>query len=570
MSIMKKKILLSILYLFCTVVFAQKSFEINRKGEIANKEVRDAFMLKNNYEILSAFDTIHRNPLKVVAIVGRNNKLGLINLKGEEITPVIYAGIHLDYIREFLYQSRGDLKTIVVNKKKDNLYGVIDYNGKTIIDCSYKFLSDYTLKGKKIFMAADSSYNFYNFSESGRLLNTKYDADQIDRINRKEKRARIKSESRYKVDKTTSSSDIHITYKKEGKTYSIPKKYGETWGIQHAHYKAFIYNPKTKLRGFYDYKNNKVLLEVKYKEVRHEREANVIITRNENRKFELFDFNGQKILPGEYDHISYKDGFYDVCNGKCAIYNKDLKQLTKFDNYGKRFAYYDYCVFDKEKYGLVSSNRGLVLDSKFDRIDIVKPCEDCEFIFLTRKDEEYNAYNTKGERDTNEDYNQIFPLFYEKLWVNSGKISTKIRNKTHYHLKYFLARQDNKLFILDHALQKIKVPKFDDVKRGSQDQISISYNGKWGVYDLNKEALVIPMEYKRIQSLKRENLFFAAEVDENFYVLFDKEGKIMIPKLKHKPFAIRLDEKGLYEISFFKRGIPSLYFDYAGNSRQQE
>ena len=562
---MKKNILLLIISLTCFGSFAQVTFKLNNKGEIIDKVAREKFMKKNNYELLSAFDTIHQNPLKVFAIVGRNKKLGLINAKGEEVTPIVYKSIELDYVR-VLYNNREEVKNIVVNK--DGLYGVIDYNGKTVINCSYKFLSKNYLKGKKIFMASDASSNFYNFDEKGKLLSTKYNAPQINEINLKERRAQTLRESKHKTDRTSSSSHIKITFKNENKTYSIPKSLGKIVRNIYEKKRAVLYNSNTRLKGLYDFENKKIILNIEYKGLNYQYGPKTLIALKDG-KYELFDTNGRKLLPDSYTQIKYENGFYDICKEKCAIYNDQLVQLTEFDTYGQYYANHGYCTYYKDdKEGLIDANGNLLLDFKYDRIDIIKKCETCKVEFIAYTGNQEIIFDHKGNRRTQEEYDQITPISYQDIKIKSGLIRTTKKYKIYPKHEYYLARKGTEFIILDSLLRKVNVPDFDNFKRYRKyHRVLIAKNKQWGLFDLKTNQFIIPMKHS---ILDPKLGYFYTITDNRKRIVYDEEGRVIFQNAEDLSFSVSNNEKGLWNIYYFRDRRPPLYVDYSGNVMEKK
>lgn len=125
---------------------------INNKGESVSKEYEDIRVLRNGF-----------------ARVKQNGNWGLVNMKGEEITPLIYEDDYLGYfingfsiaiekknkltlINKFgkpIVSQKVEIASIVSNDgyiivTNNNKFGVIDTTGKVIIDCIYEGILNFS------------------------------------------------------------------------------------------------------------------------------------------------------------------------------------------------------------------------------------------------------------------------------------------------------------------------------------------------------------------------------------------------------------------------------------------
>jgi len=100
-------------YLYTEVSFAHREANVaHREANIAHREYDNAIKMSNQ---------LYR--------VRKNNKLGVVDIHGNEIIPCLYDIIHEEGA---LYRVR-----------KDNKWGVLDFSGKTIIPLEYDHLGNF-------------------------------------------------------------------------------------------------------------------------------------------------------------------------------------------------------------------------------------------------------------------------------------------------------------------------------------------------------------------------------------------------------------------------------------------
>ncbi|MFZ4058940.1 MAG: WG repeat-containing protein, partial [Ferruginibacter sp.] len=126
---------------WCLLVFtslqAQQKFTLNKLGLITEAQWQ-TIKKSRQYEALSRFDTVSKKPLLVYAIYVKNNKLGIVNHLGVEVTPALYddiSGLNISYTTVmFGFHNH---YPVVIDKK----YGLITNTGKVILPVKYNYIT---------------------------------------------------------------------------------------------------------------------------------------------------------------------------------------------------------------------------------------------------------------------------------------------------------------------------------------------------------------------------------------------------------------------------------------------
>lgn len=118
------------IYDYIAVIGDGKIGWVNKNGE--------EYWYKDTDVVPMGRSTLLRNTVKITEVgiaVKENGKWGLVNEKGEAITPFIYDSIWEDYIVDMAEKPEEKKELILV--EKDGKWGYIDRTGKEIIPCIY-------------------------------------------------------------------------------------------------------------------------------------------------------------------------------------------------------------------------------------------------------------------------------------------------------------------------------------------------------------------------------------------------------------------------------------------------
>ncbi len=320
----KKSVIIVILQFFCLGLYAQESTltpVLNERTSLYGfKDANNNMIVDYIYEDYAKFD-------ELISVV-RQSKVGYINNQGVEVIPCKYGyGSVIFETRKLLYLN------------KDGLYGLVDFNGNTILPFQYE--ESYPQGIEDLFaVKKNGKYGFISLTQKKEVIPTIYDD-----VKTAEK---IFDNGIVSVDNPCQS--MIISARKNGK-----------WG-------AIDLNGKTIIPFMYDDEpdNYRVNLFI-----------NGVSIVKQNNKFGLIDESGKIVIP-----IKYKSILIDLNNLDDKLYYvKDFSDReTLFSHEGKQLCGYygeitetgDYKAIFKEndKYGLINLERNKeIIPAKYDELD---------------------------------------------------------------------------------------------------------------------------------------------------------------------------------------------------------
>ena len=373
---------------------------VYQKIEIPNPE-KDIFICYNDEEnsivlnskkekLYEEYDKIEPIKLKNIASTlcfeksvlkyKKGDTYGLIDFQGKKITNNEYDSI------ENLQSTEG--KFLV---SKNNKFGIININGALLVGIKYdqiftdQYYDEETKYTKAGFIVSETTnegyrYGYINY-EGKKYLNTEF--NEIIRINNTE--------------------DTYLVAAKEGK-YGLFK---ENKQIIKPEYQSIIYTEngaliveKNKQFGIANLKG-KILVETKYSQIE---ENGIYLYAQSSTENDVYDSNGNKI------DMSYSKNVFKTENNNYRIttlVNNDVIYYGIEDEQGAtlvnsnynsiEYAYGDFFIVqDKdEKYGVIDSKGGIVLEIKYDLIQKIRNKNVIQI--LSRKNKNIKLYSSKLE-----------------------------------------------------------------------------------------------------------------------------------------------------------------------------
>lgn len=323
--------------------------------------------------------------------VKKDNKYGLIDYNGKEILPTEYDSI----------EALEGVKNSIVIKKEEKL-GLCDNQGNIIIEPEYKEIKaigdDY--KNGYIVVNSDNKYGLIDFTKQV-ILETKY--DEI---------------------KTVAATNIYIV-KEDGKLKAINK-------------------------------DLETLVENKFDDVKQIANGNLVFVKN--KKYGIMNTQGQITTKAEYDNIEYAFDNYYIAkkSGKYGIINVNNEQALPFDY--ENIAYRKEADFiEVEKKDAENTE---ILNNKFEKQleGIITEVNTDKAYIRIRTNDEYKYYNFKlEEKDVKE-------------LLNTNTI--------------FLSKKDGKYGYVDKDGKVIVDYIYEDAKeQNSYGYAAVKKDGKWGAID---------------------------------------------------------------------------------------
>lgn len=455
-------------------------FKDENNYAILNSEGKDIFTEYNSvYPIIISDTTLEME--KNVLSYEENGKYGLINFSGEKLTNAIY-----------------DEVSSLVNKpgcilvKKDNLYGIIDSKGNTIIDVKYN-----SIKGDEYSSAKDG------YLKTGYIISNK-----------------------------TSSGIMYGYIDYNGKLLIEPKYESVSRALEYEEddiYLIFMENGKKGV-----IKNKKTIINAKYQNINYYNISNVFIV-NRNGKYGFYDNKGKEILKAEYtsysiagNYISVKKDdemrLYDLYgnlvntntyksiietnnpsyfiaqndNGYYSIISKDVQIDDKYTNI--TYAFDNFFVFTTEegKSGVLNIYAGIEVEAEYDYIIVLENVNALE----ARKGNEVDIYSKKIEKvltmtdavveSVNENYISIYSK-NELDYINKeGELVSNTEVYKDLNL-YSYQSEEEKWGFKDKLGNIVVEAKYDVVTELNEYGFASIYkDGKWGVINENGEEIVAP------------------------------------------------------------------------------
>ncbi|MFN8674355.1 MAG: WG repeat-containing protein [Candidatus Sericytochromatia bacterium] len=260
---------------------------------------KDRKILNNNDPTYSTFEKIDYGDVSIVSL---GNKYGMINVKGEVITPLKYDSLKIfELDRDYLIG------------KIDNKMGLLDKKGNVIIEPKYENILPLNYREKLFLVEIDNKYGVIDL-KGNIIIEPKYDA--------------IKS--------TIYDNFIEVTIDKKKGIFDLDGnkitdvKYDK---IYESHYpfsdKKFFIILNEKY-GVFDSKN-KIELSPKYDQLLLMRESEDKYLFRENEKYGIIDINGKILLNAKYEsYIEYFDDLYCLSIDKQYIFfDKNFKEVFR-------------------------------------------------------------------------------------------------------------------------------------------------------------------------------------------------------------------------------------------------
>mgnify|MGYP003227851675 CR=1 FL=1 len=457
-------------------------------GEYENKVLNE-----NKEQILTTYDRISAIPVvstdtsvpyeKSVLKYKKDNKYGLIDFDGNELTEPIYDEITgLDY-------KEG---TLLV--KIDSKYGVININGAEIIDVKYDSISadnyyDAQTKSKKAgFIVSEKTeegyrYGYINY-KGKRILKPEF--TKIERVNE------------------IQGDDIYFVAYKNGQA-----------GLM---------------------KNNKCLTNYEFESIEYNLSNNLFIAQRNSKKG-VMDTNGDIIVNTEYDELSFGGEYINVTkdnelaildiNGN-KIQNNDIVSLSKtkdgsfyiaidnnnlytvLDNnknnlLNDKYDYIEYLgkshfiVSKDRKSGIIDNNNNVLVDIKYNSVisihdsDLIQAydAENDETILFNKNFEEINKMKS-SEIEVKDSYILMYSDNNFKYYDFNGN---EITGKDIYaDNNIFAYKQDEKWGFVNKSGQIVVECIYDMVTEVNEyGYAGILKDGKWGSINSNGQVVQEPV-----------------------------------------------------------------------------
>lgn len=369
-------------------------------------------------------------------------KTKVLNQKNEEILKeyeLVETIDNYDNNKNIWYEE-------VLKVKKNNKYGLANFQGKEILDCQYDNI--YSLKGIKNSLIIEKD------GKKGLVSN-------------------------------------------EG-TQIIAPEYTEIKPLGEEYKTGYIVTNQEGKSGIINY-TKEVILECNYDEIKNNQSTQNFIVKQDG-KWKVINKEKQIILDNNFDDIKSVDDEFIVVqkNKKCGVYtiNGEEKISPIYNNL--KHAFGEYFIAQKDKnYGIIKLDNQTILDFGYSTIDYNEKAN----LIQASKDE-----LTTQILDSN--FEVKLTGILSELNIEKGYMKLRIDdNYKYYNFRFeeksnkdiletntlFLDKKDGKYGYINKAGEVVVDYIYDDAReQNSYGYSAIKKDGKWGVIDRNGKVILEP------------------------------------------------------------------------------
>lgn len=455
-------------------------FKDDDNYSILNSRGKDIF---KDYNSVSAI-TISNASLEMeknVLSYEENEKFGLINYDGKKLTDAVFDSV-----------ASLPNKPGCILVKKDGLYGVLDSQGRTVIDIKYN-----SIKGDE-YCSQESGYlkTGYIVSEKTKTGIIYGYIDYNGKVLIEPKYESIARNSEYEDD------DIYLTFMENGKKGVI--------------------------------KNKKVIIKPRYQSVVFYDVSNIFVV-NRNGKYGFFRNDGDEILKTEYTSYSIAGNFisvkkddtmmlYDIYGnlvntnnyksivetsnpsyfiaqdekGYYSIISKDIQIENNYTNIVYAFNNFFVYTTEEGKSGVLDLYTGIEVEAQYDYIIVLEDINALE----ARVGNKVDIYSEKIEKvlsiedaivqKVNSEYASVYS---DKEISYINKVGEIVSNTEVFKdAKIYTYKADDDKWGFADSTGKVVIDcKYDRVTELNEYGFAgICQDGKWGVIDENGKVIVVP------------------------------------------------------------------------------
>ena len=275
-----------------------------------------------------------------------------------------------------------------------------------------------------------------------------------------------------------------------------------------------------------------------------------VLKVQKDEKYGLIDFQGQEILPCEYDEISPMSGIENV------IKIKKEEKYGVIDSKGNTILKTDYISIEplgtknisnyiiqteEGKYGIASHSDNIILDAIYDGIQQAHRNN----MYVVIKEGKQVVVNNQGEELLNGDYDEIKDILKT---TDQGVIYQK----------------DGKYGVMNFSGEQIIPNTYENLQEAKQGVLIAQQNGKYGIIDL-QNAVQVDFKYLSIYYNEEADIYIAE--DENFNnELLDSTYQVkltgILTDLNTQRGYIEINQDDGYEyydLKFAPRDIKDIY-----------
>lgn len=486
-------------------------------------------------------------------------KTKVLNEKNEEILTN-YENINTIDIKEIV--SSIPYEKTVLQYQKDGKYGIINFEGKSIIKPMYEEIKNMPYREGELIAKKQGKYGVLNIN-GGKLLDFKYDYITGDNYYSEEKKYELDG---YIVGINNEQGKMQYGYISNKREQILDVEFDKIYRMNDIKDDENIYLLAEKDGKRQLYKNNKILLDNNYQSINYSEDSKLLILQKDN-KYGVTDLNGKQILSVDYEQIRIPGNYIiAVKDGKQVIFdlagtqkdNLAYTNILKTENEN-----YSVTVDKNDKYGVINKEGDILIENKYNYIQYLYD----NYFIVGGETGKSGIINEKGE--------EILPIKYEVIQKldKNDIVQAMIGNVLELYskdMKNIVSMENGKLEIND---EYIKVYSSNQTTYVSNDGtlktnfeifdnniFASEREGKWGFVDKDNNV-VVDYQYDKVTEVNE--LGFAGIKKDGKWGVIDGKANIIleptykIPEQNGEPYFIGKYYKVIsgYETEYFTDDI---------------
>lgn len=506
------------------------------------------------------------NPKKPIFIciydynaVSGEYKTKVLNEKNEEILKN-YENVNTIDIKEVV--SSIPYEKTVLQYQKDGKYGIINFEGKSIIKPIYEEIRNMPYREGELIVKKQGKYGVVSIN-GGKLLDCKYDYITGDNYYSEEKKYELDG---YIVGLNNEDGKMQYGYINNKREQILDVEFDKIYRMNDVKDDENIYLLAEKDGKIQLYKNNKLLLDNNYQSINYSEDSKLLILQKDGR-YGVTDLNGKQILSVDYEQIRIPgDYIIAIKDGKQVIFdlvgtqkeNLAYTNILKTENEN-----YNITVDKNDKYGVINKDGNILIGNKYNYIQYLYD----NYFIVGGETGKSGIVNDKGE--------EILPIKYEVIQKldKNNIVQAMVGNVLELYSKEMnniVSMENGKIEIND---EYIKVYSNNQTTYVSNDgtlktNFEIFNNnifasvreGKWGFVDKDNNV-VVDYQYDKVTEVNE--LGFAGIKKDGKWGVIDGKANIIleptykIPEQNGEPYFIGKYYKVIsgYEIEYFTDDI---------------
>ena len=478
---------------------------INKTGEVVVQALYDEVQIPNPSKPL------------FVCMYDYDTEKNQYNIKvlNEKSEQILYQFVVVEAIRINPVNNEIPYEKSVLKYKKDNKYGLIDFQGNIIEKAKYEEITGLDYKEGLLLVKKNGKYGVININ-GATIIKAKYDFIESDGYyeegNEYQKSGFIvgkKSNNDYKYG--------YINYK--GKEI-LKTKYNQIERIINVNKNDDIYlvafeNGKAGL-----YINKKRTIKHKYEDIVYDENNNCLVLQ-EDSKQGISDFYGNIIIDIQYDNIFISGKYVNAQkDGHVDIYNYDTKEKINFENVvglnQTTNDNYSIAITGDDTYKILDNQKNEIKENEYEYLNYI----DGDY-FIACNNQKYGVVDINGQQIVEFKYDFIEKIGNTKLLqalvLQENKTDLILENKViSSMINCDIYLEDN--YLIQRSSSDLKYIGIDGtILKNTQilnNELYASKQGeKWGFVNKNEETIV------------KADYDFVTEFDEYGYAGIKKDGK---------------------------------------------